>query len=44
MSEQSPPSREPFTSATRSRAMARYYFDLVDGTIQRDQVGAEMIG
>jgi hypothetical protein len=23
--------------------MARYYFDLVDGTIQRDQVGAEMI-
>ncbi len=23
--------------------MARYYFDLVDGTIQRDQIGAEMI-
>jgi hypothetical protein len=23
--------------------MARYYFDLLDGTTQRDQVGAEMI-
>ena len=23
--------------------MARYYFDLLDGTIQRDQIGAEMI-
>jgi hypothetical protein len=23
--------------------MARYFFDLVNGTIQRDQVGAEMI-
>jgi hypothetical protein len=23
--------------------MARYYFDLIDGTIQRDQIGAEMI-
>ena len=22
--------------------MARYYFDLVDGTIQRDHIGAEM--
>ena len=23
--------------------MARYYFDLLDGTIQRDQIGAELI-
>lgn len=26
----------------RSRDMARYFFDLLDGTIQRDQVGAEL--
>jgi hypothetical protein len=33
---------EPFTCALRSPGMAQYFFDLLDGTTQRDLVGAEL--